>query len=253
MNSFLAYLGGKSKLADTIVSMMPPHRTYCEVFAGAAWVFFKKEPSRGEIINDLNGELVNLYKVVKHHLPELARYFKSELISRSEYVRLKQIDVQHLTDVQRAARYYFLLRHAFGARMDHPSFTTGTYGTGRMDIHEIESVLAEAHKRLNRTIIENLGYQAVIKRYDSDSTLFYLDPPYWGGEDDYGKGMFERADYQRLADILKGIKGKFILSINDVPDIREIFKEFNLKEVNVRYSASISVRPIANELIITNY
>ena len=253
MNSFLAYLGGKSKLAKTITDMMPEHKCYCEVFAGAAWVYFQKEPSRGEILNDINGELTNLYKIVKHHLPELARYFKTELISREEFNRLKAVEPKYLTDVQRAARYYYILRHSFGARIEHPSFSCSSYGAARMDLENISKVLEAAHNRLNRTIIENMDYSKIITRYDGPDTLFYLDPPYYGGENDYGKGLFERDDYQRIANILKQIKGKYILSINDKPEIRELFQNSNIREVTVGYSASVTSRIKASELLITNY
>ena len=76
MRSFLSYYGGKSLLARKIIPKIPEHTCYCEVFAGAAWLLFKKEESQVEIINDINKDLVTLYRVIKHHLEEFIRYLK---------------------------------------------------------------------------------------------------------------------------------------------------------------------------------
>jgi len=122
--SFLSYLGGKSLLANKIIPLMPAHTCYCEVFAGAAWLFFKKEPSRVEIINDINSELVTLYRVVKLHLEEFIRYLKYILVARDEFERFKKEKPETLTDIQRAVRFYYLLRVGFNSRVDEkPSFS----------------------------------------------------------------------------------------------------------------------------------
>ena len=85
-------------------------------------------------------------------------------------------------------------------------------------------------------VIECLDFGEFIRRYDGAGTLFYLDPPYWGSEGVYGKALFTRQDFQRLADILTGIKGQFLLSINDVPEIREIFAWAQIEEVATTYT-----------------
>ncbi len=87
-------------------------------------------------------------------------------------------------------------------------------------------------------------------RYDRPNILFYLDPPYWGVEDYYGKDLFKREDYQVMTKILSQLKGKFLLSLNDVPEIRKTFSQFNIKEVTTLYSFGGS--NLAKELIITN-
>ena len=85
-------------------------------------------------------------------------------------------------------------------------------------------------------MIECLPYGEFIARYDRPGALIYLDPPYWGSEDDYGKAMFEPGDFARLADQLRGIKGRFLMSINDVPEVRELFAGFDLQEVSTSYT-----------------
>ncbi len=108
------------------------------------------------------------------------------------------------------------------------------------------------HDRLDGVVFESLSWEALIPRYDTTETLFYLDPPYWGGENDYGKLMFEPADFQRMADALRAIEGHFILSINDVPEVREIFTGFHFEEVRLKYTASAGAATDARELIISD-
>ena len=121
----------------------------------------------------------------------------------------------------------------------------------RFSLARMEPILDAAHERLEGVVFESLDWAELIPRYDSPDTLFYLDPPYWGGENDYGKLMFERADFQRMADLLRDLQGKFILSINDVPEIREMFDGFHIEAVKLKYSISSGANTEASELIIT--
>lgn len=123
--SFLSYLGGKSLLANKIIPLIPEHACYCEVFAGAAWMLFKKEPSEVEIINDINTDLITLYRVVKNHLDEFVRYLRWLLVSRDEFARFKAENPATLTDIQRAVRFYYLLRNGYACKVDRPTFDVG--------------------------------------------------------------------------------------------------------------------------------
>lgn len=96
MNSPLAYIGGKSKLSDNIIKMIPDHQAYCEVFAGAAWVFFRKEPSKYETINDLDSDLVVFYRVLQNHLEEFLRQFKWLLSSREWFEDWKKLVAENI-------------------------------------------------------------------------------------------------------------------------------------------------------------
>jgi DNA adenine methylase len=98
--------------------------------------------------------------------------------------------------------------------------------------------LEEIHERMAGVVIENLPWQTLIERYDRPSTLFYLDPPYWGSEDDYGKAVFSRAEFAEMAEVLGGLKGEFILSLNAVPEVFEVFSRFMIEEVNCTYSVA---------------
>ncbi|MBI5787939.1 MAG: DNA adenine methylase [Candidatus Schekmanbacteria bacterium] len=253
MNSFLSYMGGKSLLANKIIPRMPEHDCYCEVFAGAAWMLFKKEESDVEIINDINTDLVTLYRVVKHHLEEFVRYFKWALVARDEFKRLLDEKPETLTDIQRAARFYYLLRNSFGSKIPSPVFSIATSRPSNFNLLRIEEELSSAHLRLSRVYIENLPYEKLIPRFDRTNTFFYLDPPYFGCENYYGKNIFQREDFEKIRGILAGISGKFIMSINDTPETRELYKDFHIAEVSTIYQCTRNKRPKITELLISNF
>ena len=249
----LAWLGGKSKLAEQIVARIPAHTAYVEVFAGAAWVLFKKPESKVEIINDINRDLVTLYRCVKHHLPALVEQFKWLLVARDEFERFMATPPETLTDIQRAARFFYTSKSSFGARLRTPSWGVAATGAPRLNLLRIEEDLSEAHLRLARVFIENRPYEQVIERFDKPGTFFYVDPPYWGNEDDYGKGLFARDDFERLAGILGRCKGKFLLSLNDKPEVRAVFKGFHIEAVKTRYSIAAKANQLVGEVLISNY
>ncbi len=251
-----AWQGGKSKLAKTLIERIEriPHQTYVEPFVGMGGVFLRRGyRPRLEVANDLNGEIVNLFRILQRHYPQLMEVMRFQLASRREFERLRVVDPATLTDIERAARFLYLQRLAFGGQVK------GVFGVApdhapRFSLARLEPILDAAHERLDGVVFESLDWSEVISRYDSARTLFYLDPPYFGGESDYGKGMFERRDFQRMADLLASIKGAFILSINDTPEIREIFAQFHLDEVRLSYTVGLQARKDgkARELIIAN-
>lgn len=249
----LAWLGGKSRLADQIIERMPAHQTYCEVFAGAAWVLFKKPESKVEIINDINRELTNLYRCVKHHLGELVAQFRWMLVARDDFDAFLKLPPDALTDIQRAARFFYLVKTSFGAKIHKPTFGIAATAPPRLNLLRIEEELSDAHVRLARVFIENKPFDQVIERFDKPGTLFYVDPPYWGNESDYGEGVFSRDDFARLAAILGRLTGKFILSLNDTPGVRETFSGFHFEPVKTRYSISAKANQAVGEVLITNF
>lgn len=226
MNSFLSYLGGKSLLSNKIIAKVPEHTCYCEVFAGAAWMLFRKQESDIEIINDINSDLVTLYRVIKNHLDEFIRYFRWLLVSREEFERFKATPPEVLTDIQRSVRFYYLLKAGFGSRIKSPTFSISTLRHSNFNLLRIEEELSAAHLRLARVYIENQPYAKVFERFDKPHTFFYVDPPYYNCENYYGDGIFSRNDFEKLRDILQKVKGKFIMSINDIPQIRKLFAGF---------------------------
>lgn len=248
------WIGGKSCLSKRIAAMLPEHKCYCEPFAGAAWVLFRKPESKAEVLNDINRNIVTLYRVIQNHLEEFIRYFKWMLVSRNEFERLKAIDPDTLTDIQRAARFYYLQQSCFGGRMDgNPAFGYAAGRGPKLNLLRIEEHLSAAHLRLARTYIECLPYHEVIRRYDKPTTVYYLDPPYWDCENYYGKGIFCKDDFTVLTELLKKIDGKFILSLNDRPEVRELFSDFILEEVQVNYTCSNGKNLKVGELLFRNF
>lgn len=248
------WIGGKCRLANRIIPMFPDHVCYCEPFAGAAWLLMRKPESKVEVINDINRELISFYRVVQNHLEEFIRYFKWILVSRDEFDRLKKVKPETLTDIQRAARFYYLQQMCFGGRMDdNPAFGYAPTKGPKLNLLRIEENLSEAHLRLAKVYIELLPYHEVIKRYDNAGTLFYIDPPYWDYENYYGKGVFCKEDFNRLATQLKHIEGKFVLSLNDRQEVRELFSDFHMEPVKLYYSCTNGKNVEAREVIIKNF
>jgi DNA adenine methylase len=176
------------------------------------------------------------------------------LASRTEYNRIKSIPSDTMTDVQRAARFLYLQSLCFGGKTNGV-FAVSKERPARFDHIKMFNRIEQMAERLSSVTIENLPYHDFIERYDTPDTLFYLDPPYWDCEDYYGKGIFGKSDFEKLADLLGKIKGKFLLSINDTPQIREIFKTFNIEQVSLKYTCG-NTKAARNkdrhELIISN-
>ncbi|ECD9274890.1 DNA adenine methylase [Salmonella enterica subsp. salamae] len=246
------WIGGKRRLAKYILPLFPAHTCYVEPFCGAAALYFLKTPSKIEVINDINGELVNLYRVVKHHLEEFVRQFKWALVSRQIYKWLQDTPEETLTDIQRAARFYYLQKQAFGGKVADHSFGTSTTSAPRFNLLRIEEELSMAHLRLSRTLIEHLDWHQCIERYDRPHTLFYCDPPYWGTE---GYGVdFPIGNYIHMSELARNIKGKMIISVNDIPEMRQAFNGLNIQTVDISYNLKVTGKATPRkELVICNF
>lgn len=249
----IPWMGGKRRLAKHILPIFPEHTCYVEPFAGGGALFFlREEPAKVEVLNDLNGELVNLYRVVQHHLEEFIKHFKWALVSRQMFEWEKAKNIVSMTDIQRAARFYYLQKQAFGGKVSGQTFGVATTTAPKLNLLRIEEELSAAHLRLARVYIENLSWADCVTRYDRPHTLFYLDPPYW---ETAGYGTeFGFDEYVQMANVMRSMSGKAVLSINDHPDIREAFRGFEFSEVGIRYTVGgAGNRPQRSELIIRNW
>lgn len=249
----LPWIGGKRRLAGQIIPLFPEHECYVEVFAGAAAIFFEKEPARVEVLNDVHGELVRLYRVVQHHLEEFVRQFKWALTSREMYRWTASTPPETLTDIQRAARFYYLQKLGFGGKVDGQTFGTATTSKGRLNLLRLEEDLSAVHLRLHQVTVENLDWADCVRRYDRAHTLFYMDPPYFGTAG-YGS-EFGLEQYQQMAELLRTMKGKAVVSVNDIPAMRSAFKGLTTRELKIRYTvgANAKARTEKGELLITNF
>lgn len=247
------WVGGKRNLARRLIARIEaiPHTCYAEPFIGMGGVFLRR-PHRAEceVINDWARDVSNLFRVVQRHPDALFREIAWRITSREEFARLVATDPETLTDIDRAARFVYLQYNAFGGKPDTTSFGRSPLRPSRWNPEKVERHLQAVAQRLGGVFIERLPYADFIAQWDRPTTLFYCDPPYWGCEDYYGKNLFERADFERLAAALKAIKGRFILSINDVPEIRELFAWATIEEEPMTYTINAAGRTNVNELVI---
>ncbi|MDB6026288.1 MAG: methyltransferase [Verrucomicrobiales bacterium] len=234
-----------------LLPIFPEHTCYCEPFAGGLAVLLAKPRSKVEIVNDLNGDLVALYRCVNRHLPEMLRLISMEISSREnlrDYVRQPG-----LTDMERATRYYIRNRISFGGQGD--SFAVSkTHGGAGFFKTTASELLGKVHDRLEGVAIENTSYERILKNYDSPSTLFFMDPPYVGASPGAYEGWAEE-DVLNLVKEISKLQGKFIVTLNDSPFVREAFKDFPMtSHTSVNGLTKNRKNPLKfSELIIRNF
>lgn len=248
------YIGGKRNLSRRLAKMIDAHpcRTYAEPFVGMGGVFLRRtRRSDVEVINDISEDVATFFRILQRHYVAFMDMLRYQLTTRAGFDRLMRTDPSTLTDLERAARFLYLQRLAFGGKITGRNFGMTPSMPARFDVTKLGPRLEELHERLSGVVIERLPFLDFIDRYDTEGTLFYLDPPYFGGEEDYGEGVFFRADFARLAESLSRIRGRFILSINDTPEIRDAFARFDLTPVETTYTLSGSGASVARELIVT--
>lgn len=250
-----AYIGGKRMLAKRLVAMINriEHRTYAEVFVGMGGVFFRRDHRPGsEVINDWSEDVSNLFRILQYHYVAFLDMLRFQLTSRAGFEKLQALEPRSLTDLQRAARFIYLQRTTFGGKVSGRVFGVSPDNPARFDISKLGPVLEAIHERLSGVVVERLPWSDFIRRYDRPGTLFYLDPPYFGCENDYGAGMFDRAEFEQMAEQLRGLKGSFLLSLNDHPEVRRIFDGFTFHEEDVRYTlAGNGNAKVAKEVVIS--
>lgn len=253
-NPIIPWPGGKRRLLKHLYPHFPKHECYVEAFAGgAAALLLRPCPAPVEVLNDINGDLVRLYRCVRHHLDEFVRQFRWALVSRQMFEWAQMEQPETLTDIQRAARFYYLQKLAFGGKVSGQSFGYVASGNGpRLNLLRIEEELSAAHIRLANVIVEHLPWHDCLQRYDRPGTLHYLDPPYWDTE---GYGVdFPFAEYERMAELMRGLRGRALLSINDHPEIRRVFEGFAMIPLQIRYTVGREGRDkAAGELIIKSW
>lgn len=256
-NPIIPWPGGKRRMLKHLLPLLSekPHTCYVEPFVGGAAVLFARPPAKVEVINDIDGDLVRLYRVIQHHLDEFVRQFRWSLSSREMFRWAQLQNTETLTDIQRAARFFYLQKLTFGAKVQGRSFGVSTTSPARLSTLRLEQDLSDAHLRLDRVTIEHLPWHACVERYDRPDTLFLLDPPYWQTEG-YST-PFPWEEYERMASLLRHLKGHAILTINDHPDIRALFgngrsrgKGMNVDVVGINYTIGGGGNPAARRELI---
>ena len=258
MKSPIKWMGGKSNSVKKILPLIPEHKTYVEPFFGAGWIYFAKEKSKVEVINDINGDLVNLFEVLRTQYDEFIERYNFVIKSRELFLEYREtISDKTLTSLERAFRFFYVNQNAFGGLVRYNQkgicnspFAGSPDREAQSSFWDLEK-LKNAHERLKETIIENDTYEKIIKRYDKPYTLFYFDPPYVCKDGKYnGKNNF---DYNGLLEQCKNIKGKFILTLNS--EFEEMFSEFNIIHNEVHYSIGCTTESSKEykEIIVLNY
>jgi DNA adenine methylase len=247
----LSYIGGKNRLAKQIIRLIPEHTTYIEPFAGGAQVFFHKEPSPVEVLNDLDFDVVNFFRVAQRHYEELVRFLRFSLASRKWFELLQAANPEGLTDIERASRFFYLQKNCFGGLIRKRNYHYFLSKRSNFNPARIPEIIEKTHKRLAGVQIEALPYEQILQKFDHPNACFYLDPPYWGPQ--LYRFNFTAADFHLLADRLEKVKGKFILSLNDRPEVREVFGKFRVEMVELAYTATSDPSERHRELLIMNY
>ena len=251
MTGPLPYIGGKNRLASKIIALLPEHTTYVEAFAGGAQVLFHKPPSNVEVLNDLDFDVVNFFRVCQWHYEELIRYLRYCLVSRKLHELHVKSDPATLTDIQRAGRFFYLQKNSFGGLVLKQKFHYGVTQPSNYNTERIPQIIERAHRRLARVQIESLPYEQILRRYDRPTTLFYLDPPYWRRR--LYRHNFTDEDFGELERRLHNLQGKFLLSLDDHPEVRRLFRSWRLLPVDIAYTAQRRVGKRYGELLITNF
>lgn len=247
------WLGGKRNLAKLICQRIEaiPHVTYAEPFVGMGGIFLRRASRpRAEVINDRGRDVANLFRILQRHYPQFLDTLRFQLTTRAEFERLAATDPDTLTDLERAGRFLYLQRTAFGGKVSGRNFGVDRGRPGRFNLTTLEPMLEELHARLAGVTVECLDWSDFLRRYDREDTLFYVDPPYWGCEGDYGRALFGRDHFERMAHQLAGLQGRWLLSINDVPEIRDMFAWAAIDEVTTTYTIAANGSSPRRELLI---
>jgi len=250
------YIGGKRNLAKRLVQRINavPHETYAEVFVGMGGIFLRRDRRpKGEVINDWSEDVATFFRVVQHHYVPFLDMLRFQITSRAGFEKLLAMEPSSLTDLQRSARFLYLQRLAFGGQVSRRGFGVDLAKGARFDVSKIGPMVEAVHERLAGVIVERLPWSSFIARYDRPGTLFYLDPPYYGCETDYGRDIFRREEFTSMAEQLRSIKGRFILSLNDHAEVRRIFDGFSIDSEQVTYQVGgMKNAKLAGEVIISN-
>lgn len=258
----LRYAGGKRKLADEIMASFPQDfKYYGEPFCGALNIFlrYRGKTKTNNVLNDINGKLINFLRCLREHPDELLNSIQKS--SLGIFARdigkeaAQQMNNPYLTDIQRAAAFFILNKHSFGGTTDHFSFSAKRSSVKPFNFEACKRIFALCSEALQYAVIENLHYSKFIKTLDRSDSFFYLDPPYYACADVY-QDNFKHDDFVALRDQLKGIQGKFLMSLNGHPEVLELFKDFRIWKLEKPHAYTLSAtsnKTPAHEILICNY
>jgi DNA adenine methylase len=243
MKTPITYYGGKQQLAETIVSLIPPHRIYVEPFIGGAAVFFAKPPAECEIINDINSEIVNFYEVIQRDFPALQSEISISLHSRKMHKHAQVIyENPDLFDrIKRAWAFWMLANQSFGAGLD-AGWGYDVTGQTQLKLKNKRDQFTEALAiRLQNVQIECCDALKIIRSRDTPETFFYLDPPYPDTDQGHYDG-YSVADFRTLMETVCQIQGKFLLSSFRHDVLAEYTEKYKWVQFELRMKKSMTAQ-----------
>lgn len=249
------WVGGKTKLAKDIIDLIPDnHSIYIEVFGGAASVLYQKQPSKLEVLNDINSELINLHRAIRNNPQTLSMFLNDLFISREIFDDIRKRKMKPKNNIERAAFYFYQLTQSFGSKGDSFAMSAKA-GRKPKNIYRDFKKISD---RLKGVTIENMSFSKLIPLYDKEDAFFYIDPPYVSTESYYkNTGGFGIKEHEQLAELLSKVKGKFLLSYNDSVVVRELYKDFNIRSTKeIEYTLGKNMHgknKSVREVFITNY
>jgi DNA adenine methylase len=246
----LSYIGGKRRIAKQLVTLIPEHTTYVEPFAGGAQVFFQKPRSKVEVLNDLDDEIVNFLRVCQRHPQELSRVLRWQPASRRLFEWYTAAPTAVLTDIERAARFFYLQKNTWGGKRKRRNFHFSVTKPPSYNPAALSKRLIEVAERLDGVQLDAMPVQVTFAQYDRPTTFFYCDPPYVGV--DLYQHNFLDEQFETLARQLHTLKGRFLLSINDCPKARAWFGGFHRLEIAFTYTTTRTPKAF-RELLFANY
>ena len=241
---FFKYMGGDQYLIRYISNMIPPHKCYVEVFGGAAPLLLNKPPSKVEIYNDIDGNIINLFKVVKERYDDFMREIEWLVDARQTYYDFMQKIQTEKDPVKRAVMYFYIINRSINSSFGTAYAITATRNKARPFWNKVE-MLRLVHKRLKNVVIESLDFREILKHYDSKLTFFYLDPPHLFYATEKGQDYYETAftdkDYFDLLNMLLDLEGKWLLKQNYIPYIVQWANENELSMTTIEFAKHSSV------------
>jgi len=255
----ITYYGGKQGMLKHIRPLIPEHELYCEPFAGGAAVFFNKEPAKVNVINDLNGELINFYKTIVTNLVELRVEVSKTLHSRNQYQHAWYIynNPDYFSNVQRAWAVFILSKIGFAGKLSSSFGFDKSEGKHPCKMRCAKEIFTENLKDLlEHSTIESDDAFSIIRRYDCSNAFYFLDPPYVGSDMGHYSGMFNEQSLTELLELCSTIKGKFMLTMYPNELIKEFADRFGWKiqEIERQVSACrAEYRRRQLEWIVYNY
>ena len=255
----MPYLGGKQALVPRLLALVPEHTCYVEVFGGAGSLLLNKPPSKIEVWNDLDGELVNLFEVIRDDVDAFLVRADFLLYSRELYQRW-QSDLeggrQPEDRVERAVRFWYVIRSAFGA---HPSkgwaFQRARPRNSPAVIQNALTNIRAIHERLKTVEIDHLDFRCCIRNRDAATTFMFLDPPYLDAEQ-YRARDFTLEDHRDLARILRDASSRWLMTVGDHPEIRKLYADFHRSRITSAMAVAKVIggkRGRLTHLLIRNY